>query len=78
MLIGGHCVKTWSLSQGPISMSSAEAEYYAMVEAATRAIGIQTVANETGMDFEIGFLQIPVQPSRSLADGGLVASGTFR
>ena len=30
--IGMHCVKTWSSTQMPLALSSAEAEYYAMVD----------------------------------------------
>ena len=47
--MGGHCVKTWSASQGAYALSSAEAELYGMVEGVTRAKGLQTLA------FELGF-----------------------
>ena len=30
IMIGGHCIKVWSHTQGPIALSSAEAEYYAI------------------------------------------------
>ena len=43
VLIGNHCVKTWSCTQGPIALSSAEAEYYSMAK------GVQTVAREIGL-----------------------------
>ena len=49
VLIGNHCVKTWSCTQGPIALSSAEAEYYSMVEGAIKAKGVQTVAREIGL-----------------------------
>ena len=49
VLIGNHCVKTWSCRQGPIALSSAEAEYYSMVEGAIKAKGVQTVAREIGL-----------------------------
>merc|ERR1712046_163593 len=32
-MLGNHCIKTWSASQGPYALSSAEAEFYAMIEA---------------------------------------------
>ena len=48
-MIGGHCIKAWSHTQGPIALSSAEAEYYAMVEGAARAKGLQTLAKEIGL-----------------------------
>ena len=53
IMIGGHCIKVWSHTQGPIALSSAEAEYYAMVEGVSRAKGLQAMAREiglTGMD----------------------------
>ena len=39
-MLGGHCIKTWCASQGAFALSSAEAEFYAMVEAVTRAKGL--------------------------------------
>eukprot|EP00973_Karenia_brevis_P020664 2837740-Karenia_brevis.AAC.1 len=36
-MLGGHCIKTWSATQGAYALSSAEAELYAMVEGVTRA-----------------------------------------
>jgi hypothetical protein len=49
LLLGSHCLKTWSSTQAPIALSSAEAEYYAMVEAATRAIGLRSMLEEVGI-----------------------------
>ena len=46
--LGGHCIKTWSATQGAYALSSAEAELYAMVEAATRAKGLVSLARELG------------------------------
>ena len=33
IMIGSHCIKTWSSTQGAIALSSAEAEFHAMVDA---------------------------------------------
>ncbi len=46
---GPHCLKTWSATQGPIALSSAEAEYYAMVDNTLKAMGIKSMAEETGI-----------------------------
>ena len=46
--LGGHCMKTWSASQGAYALSSAEAELYAMVEGVTRAKGLIALAGELG------------------------------
>ena len=47
-MLGKHCIKTWCASQGAFALSSAEAEFYAMVEAVTRAKGLLTLAREMG------------------------------
>ena len=47
-MIGSHCIKTWSASQGAFALSSAEAEFYAMIEAVTRAKGLISLAKELG------------------------------
>jgi hypothetical protein len=49
VVLGGHCLRTWSSTQAPIALSSAEAEYYAMVEATTRALGIRSMLSELGV-----------------------------
>ena len=48
-MLGEHCIKTWSASQGPFALSSAEAEFYAMIEAVTRAKGLLSLASELGL-----------------------------
>ena len=47
-MIGIHCIKKWGASQAAIALSSAEAEFYAMVEAVTRAQGLLTLAGGLG------------------------------
>ena len=49
-MLGKHCIKTWCGSQGAFALSSAEAEFYAMVEAVTRAKGLLTLAREMGFE----------------------------
>ena len=49
-MLGSHCIKTWGSSQGPIALSSAEAEFYAMVEALTKAKGLTGLATELGFE----------------------------
>lgn len=43
-----HCINTWSMTQGLIARSSAEAELYGGVRAASEALGIQTPLAEFG------------------------------
>eukprot|EP00973_Karenia_brevis_P089192 12368167-Karenia_brevis.AAC.1 len=45
-MLGDHCIKTWSASQGAYALSSAEAELYGMVEAVTGAKGLLSLARE--------------------------------
>ena len=47
--LGSHCIKTWSSTQSSPALSSCEAEYYALVDGATRALGIQEAARELGI-----------------------------
>ena len=42
----GIIVKTWSATRGPYALSSAEAEFYAMIEGVTRAKGLLSLAKE--------------------------------
>ena len=46
--LGGHCIKTWSASQGAYALSSAEAELYGMVEGVTRAKGLRHLLGSWG------------------------------
>ena len=48
-MIGRHCVRTWSATQLPIALSSAEAEYHSMVDGVTKAFGIKTMIAELGL-----------------------------
>ena len=47
-MVGSHCIKTWSATQGAYALSSVEAEFYAMIEAVTRAKGLVSLAQEMG------------------------------
>ena len=47
-MLGGHCIKTWSSTQGAYALSSAEAELYGMVEGVTRAKGLKSLAWDLG------------------------------
>ena len=51
-MIGNHCVKTWSTTQGAYALSSAEAEFYAMIEAVIRAKGVSHVMVELGFEVQ--------------------------
>ena len=48
-MFGRHCWKAWASTQGAVALSSAEAEFYAMVEGAQRGKWAVTVAKELGV-----------------------------
>ena len=39
-MLGEHCIKSWSITQSVIALSSGEAEYYSMVKGASVALGL--------------------------------------
>ena len=49
IMLGGHCLRTWSSTQGAIALSSAEAEFYALIDAVLRAKWAQSVLSELGV-----------------------------
>ena len=52
-MLGGHMVKSWSGNQAVIALSSGEAEYYAMVRAASVAIGLRSIMMDLGVKLKI-------------------------
>ena len=55
-MFGNHCWKAWSSTQGAVVLSSAEAEFYAMVEGTQRGKRAVTVATELGIQLGGGGL----------------------
>ena len=49
----GAALKSWSGTQATVAMSSAEAEYYALVEGAVRGLGLQSMMRELGIDVSV-------------------------
>ena len=48
-MLGHHCLRTWSSTQGAIALSSAEAEFYALIEAVLRGRGMFNLLSEVGL-----------------------------
>ena len=63
--MGEHCIKTWSSTQSSPALSSCEAEYYAMVDGATRVLGLQAAAKELGI--VAGHVEVRVSTDSSAA-----------
>ena len=51
-MLGLHCIKSWSKTQSLVAKSSAEAELYATVKAASEALGVQTLLSELGQEMK--------------------------
>ena len=69
-------MKTWSLTQSSPALSSCEAEYYAVVDGASRALGMQTAAKELGID--VGDLSVEVKTDSSGAKSFASRRGSGR
>ena len=46
---GTHCLETWSTTQNKVSLSSGEAEYYALVKCGCETLGLQSVMADLGI-----------------------------
>ena len=51
--MGTHVLKTWSSTQAVISLSSGEAEYYAIVKAASMGLGMRSLAEDMGIAMSV-------------------------
>lgn len=49
IMFGSHMVKSWSSTQGVISLSSGEAEYYGLVKGAAQGLGVKSMLKELGV-----------------------------
>ena len=52
-MLGKHCLKSWSSTQSVVSLSSGEAEYYAMVKGGSIGMGFQSLLKEVGCQAKI-------------------------
>ena len=52
----GGILKTWSSTQASIAQSSGDAEYYALVRAASEALGMQSIMHDLGWYCKIRLL----------------------
>ena len=52
-MINGCCIKSWSSTQGTISLSSGEAEFYGIVKAASVGLGFQATLRDLGVDLSL-------------------------
>ena len=50
IMLGKHCVKFNSWTQGVIALSVGEAEFYALVKTASRAVGMEAMSHDLGRE----------------------------
>ena len=48
-MLGNHLIKSWSSTQGPVSLSSGEAEFYGVTKAAGISLGYQALLEDLGV-----------------------------
>ena len=49
MLLGCHVLKSWSSTQASVSLSSGEAEFYALITGASEGFGLVSMAQDFGV-----------------------------
>ena len=76
-MLGAHTTKTWSTNQAVLALSSGEAEYYAIVKAASVALGIRSLAADLGITFECA-ISIKSDASAAIGISSRVGIGKVR
>ena len=76
--LGNHCVRTWSSTQSSPALSTCEAEYYAMVDGATRVLGLKAAAKELGIVVEEVEVQIATDSSAAKSYASRRGAGRVR
>ena len=72
-MLGGHLIKSWSLTQSVVALSSGEAEFYSLVKGSSNSLGLQAMIKELGID-----LTLQVNTDASAAIGMVKRSGFGR
>lgn len=53
IMVGSHCIRTWSSTQPSVTLSSGEAEYYGLVKAAGAGLGHQSLLLDLGLELPV-------------------------
>ena len=53
LMLGNHMIKSWSSTQGPISLSSGEAELYGVVKASGMGVRYQALLDDLGLSLTV-------------------------
>ena len=73
MLIGTHLIKTYSKTQATIARSSAESELYGIVRASSESLGLITLLDDLGCEF-----QARIHTDATAAQGVIDRQGTSK
>ena len=73
MMLGNHLIKSWSLTQSVIALSSGEAEFYSLVKGASNALGLQAMIKDLGI-----YLTLQINTDATAAVGMVRRSGFGR
>ena len=52
-MLGKHLIKSWSSTQGLVSLSSGEAEYYGVFKAVRIGLGYQSLLKDLGVELPL-------------------------
>ena len=77
IMLGKHMIKSWSTNQAVVALSSGEAEYYALVKAASVAMGTRTLMGDLGIS-GLGPIEIKSDASAAIGIGTRVGIGKVR
>jgi len=76
-MFGNHMWKSWSTNQAVLAVSSGEAEYYALVKAASHSLGIQSLMRELGIHME-NPIELKSDASAAIGISNRIGSGKIR
>ena len=77
-MVGSHLLKSWASNQQVVALSSGEAEYYAMVKAASQSLGIKHFFVEFGSKSDEIQIEIKTDASAALGIASRLGSGKIR
>ena len=78
LMKGTHCIKTWCSTQGALALSSAEAEFYSMVEGVLRGYEMIGLSRELGEEVSVVKVILGTDSSAAKAFGCRRGVGKMR
>ena len=70
LMHGGHCIKTSSTTQIPISLSTGESEYHGGVRSASAPLGLRSLARDFGVEHRGARLFFDATAAEGIASRG--------